>query len=64
MKKGKKVFVITSFSKGSFWYWREFNGKNVWYPNVRVFSQSKPNDWSTPFSEIKSILEIDSNQIK
>ena len=61
---GKKVFVITSFSKGSFWYWREFNGKNVWYPNVRVFSQSKPNDWSTPFSEIKSILEIDSNQIK
>jgi tetratricopeptide (TPR) repeat protein len=61
---GKKVFVITSFSKGSFWYWREFNGRNVWYSNVRVFSQSKPNDWTTPFTEIKSILEIEANQIK
>jgi tetratricopeptide (TPR) repeat protein len=54
---GKKTFLLLPLSgKGRFWYWSEFNGKNLWYASIKIFSQIKAGDWDHPIQKVKNEL--------
>ena len=54
---GKKTFLLLPLSgKGRFWYWSEFNGKNLWYASIKIFSQIKAGDWEHPIQKVKNEL--------
>ena len=54
---GKPTYLLVPKSYGRLWYWdNELDGKNLWYPSVRKFSQKEQNNWVEP-------IKILSNQI-
>lgn len=54
---GKDTLLLVPYSKGSIWYWEECMGRNLWYPNVKVFRQKSQGDWTQALSELKKYLE-------
>jgi hypothetical protein len=54
---GKETLLLLSHSVGRFWYWNEYEGSNLWYPNIKVFQQKTEGDWSHPLAELKAVLE-------
>ncbi len=54
---GKETFLLLPYSKGKFWYWSDVNGRSLWYPNVQIFKQSAPSNWSQPLSQVKEYIE-------
>jgi ADP-heptose:LPS heptosyltransferase len=55
---GKKTYLLSSFGKGSLWYWsNHVNGKSIWYPNMQIFEQTKQGQWDDVVQEIKSVIE-------
>ena len=43
---GKRGCILVPYSKGKIWYWHLHDEYSLWYPTLRVFYQSDPNDWS------------------
>jgi len=54
---GKETLLLLSHSVGKFWYWNEYQGRNLWYPNIKVFQQKIEGDWSYPLAELQKYLE-------
>ena len=47
---GKKAAVIVPSRKGRIWYWHD-QPQSIWYPSLRLFSQSDNWDWSSAISQ-------------
>ena len=43
---GKEVFLMLPHAAGRLWYWQTDRDDTLCYPNVRVFRQRRPGDWS------------------
>jgi len=55
---GKKTYLLSSFGKGSLWYWsNHLNGKSIWYPNLQIFEQTTQDQWDDVVQKIKSAIE-------
>ena len=54
---GKETLLLLSHSVGKFWYWNGYQGRNLWYPNIKVFQQRIEGDWSHPLAELHKYLE-------
>lgn len=53
----KNTYVLTPFAHGKIWYWHEYNGKNLWYPTVKIINQSSFSDWDSSVAQLASIIE-------
>jgi tetratricopeptide (TPR) repeat protein len=50
---GKKTYLLLPIPGGRFWYWENIHeGKNLWYPSIEIFTQSKPFDWDDPIDRL------------
>lgn len=49
---GKRVLLLLSTTQGRLWYWRNAQGRSIWYPTVRVFEQATSGAWSGPVDEV------------
>jgi tetratricopeptide (TPR) repeat protein len=50
---GKPVKALIPASGVSLWYWRHRQGsRSLWYPDVELFTQADPGDWSKPWGEM------------
>lgn len=63
---GKKTYLLVPFSRGRHWYWSHIreDGHSMWYPSIRVISQTAMGDWRAPLSTLEACLnnrtELDS----
>jgi tetratricopeptide (TPR) repeat protein len=53
----KKTILILPFESGRFWYWHEVNGYSLWYPSIRIFSQTRRGSWGEIIEDVKQYLE-------
>ena len=57
---GKTTFLLLPKDNGKRWHWEnDFNGQNIWYPNVIKFSQENIDNWSEPIEKLS--LHIKNN---
>lgn len=54
---GKETLLLLPSGKSKIWYWKEFDGKNPWYPSIRSFTQIKPGSWDEPLQQVKRYIE-------
>jgi len=55
---GKETLLLLSNAVGKFWYWNEYQGRNLWYSNIKVFQQRVEGEWSYPLAELQKYLEL------
>ena len=48
---GKRAAVLVPYGKGKIWYWHKDHEYSLWYPNLRLFYQDDPLDWTKPIDE-------------
>lgn len=53
---GKTVLLMLPYSQGRFWYWQTERTDTLWYPNVRVFRQSRDGDWDSIIEQVQASL--------
>ena len=54
------TYLLAPMGKGDFWYWHNNNhNRNLWYPSIQVFHQSKILDWSTPINNLEQTIKKD-----
>ena len=59
---GKPLFLLLPKEYGRLWYWdNDFNGKNLWYPCIKKFSQKIQGKWDEPINDL--LEEIKKNYI-
>ncbi len=59
---GKPLFLLLPKEYGRLWYWdNDFNGKNLWYPCIKKFSQKIQGEWDEPINDL--LEEIKKNYI-
>lgn len=59
---GKKTFLLLPLGKGRLWNWNTEQNKSIWYPSVKIFQQTKCNDWAYPINSVKTeILSLFNN---
>lgn len=51
---GIPVWVVLHWD--AFWVYRHAGDTTQWYPNMRLFRQQKPQDWSSAFDEVIDAL--------
>jgi ADP-heptose:LPS heptosyltransferase len=51
---GKPVWVLIPFCPD--WRWMLERADSPWYPTMRLFRQSAPNDWAPAFAAIEAAL--------
>jgi len=51
---GKPVWNLLSFVPD--WRWFLNRDDSPWYPDMRLFRQSQPNDWTGVFEQVKKAL--------
>lgn len=57
---GKKTYLLLPTPAGRFWYWENnYNGKNIWYPSIEIFTQKEPYNWSDPIDELLKKIKTD-----
>ena len=57
---GKKTYLLLPTAAGRFWYWENnYQGKNLWYPSIEIFSQSEPYNWIEPVERLLNKLRED-----
>jgi tetratricopeptide (TPR) repeat protein len=54
---GKKSAVLVPTGKGRIWYWHE-QPNSIWYPSLRILSQSYDWSWSSAISEAANWIKI------
>jgi len=52
---GKPVWILIPYVPE--WRWLQNIDTTPWYPNARLFRQSKPSDWTHVMLEVKKMLE-------
>jgi tetratricopeptide (TPR) repeat protein len=53
---GKKGMVLIPYSRGKIWYWHSGEGQSLWYPSLKLVSQSQMNDWTDPIKKCREWL--------
>ncbi|MDJ1182633.1 tetratricopeptide repeat protein [Roseofilum casamattae] len=53
---GKPTWVLLHFSCD--WRWMFVRLDSPWYPSIRLFRQSQPQDWSTVIAQVKQALVL------
>jgi tetratricopeptide (TPR) repeat protein len=53
---GKRTMLILPFQRGRIFYWKEINGKCLWYPSVKIYNQETLLNWQKPISYVRSQL--------
>jgi ADP-heptose:LPS heptosyltransferase len=56
---GKPVYMLSRYN--ACWRWLDNAPISFWYPNFRIFGQSKPGDWSDPILDLRAALISDFN---
>lgn len=52
---GKPLYLLLPKEYGRLWYWdNDFNGRNLWYPSIKKFSQSEQGCWEDPTDKLLS----------
>ena len=51
---GKPVFLLDRYD--GCWRWLSGRSDSPWYPNLTIFRQQRPNDWSEPMNRAKDAL--------
>jgi hypothetical protein len=51
---GKKTWLL--LMKQPDWRWMLDRGDSLWYPNMRLFRQARPGDWTSPVNEVALAL--------
>lgn len=59
---GKPVFLILHYS--SDWRWMLNTTVSPWYPTIKIFRQSEPNNWKDVLELVKSQLLIEKSQLR
>lgn len=55
---GKETLLLLPVGRSKHWYWQASqDGKSLWYPSIRLFSQEQPDAWQLPLANIKSYLD-------
>ena len=54
---GKATLLLLPLGRSRLWYWEEQEGKNPWYPSIKMFTQAKPGQWQQPLELIRAHLE-------
>ncbi|WP_158258315.1 tetratricopeptide repeat protein [Rhodopila globiformis] len=52
---GKPVLLLDRYD--GCWRWLYGRADSPWYPNLRIFRQEQPGDWSAPMARIAAALE-------
>jgi hypothetical protein len=52
---GKPVLLLDRYD--GCWRWLHGRSDSPWYPNLRIFRQEQPGDWSGPMARIAAALE-------
>ena len=52
--QGKKVWVLLPYCPD--WRWLEHGSRSIWYPEMRLFRQSKLGEWGEVISQVKLAL--------
>lgn len=51
------LMLLPKLDMGTTFYWSNTKeGKNVWYPSLKIFQQSKMNSWEEPILEMKDYI--------
>lgn len=53
---GKETLLLVPYSIGKFWYWQDLDQISLWYPSVRVFTQTAQGSWFDPINKIVSYI--------
>lgn len=53
---GKRVFLMLPHAVGRFWCWQADRDDSLWYPNVRIFRQTREGDWATVLAAVRDAL--------
>ncbi|WP_428487901.1 tetratricopeptide repeat protein [Rhodopila sp.] len=51
---GKRVFLLDRYD--GCWRWLSGRSDSPWYPNLTIFRQEQPNDWSAPIARMAASL--------
>jgi Tfp pilus assembly protein PilF len=51
---GRPVWLLSRFD--GCWRWQQGQDRTDWYPAMRLFRQTRPNDWSAPLAALSSAL--------
>ena len=55
---GVPTLLMLPKNIGKLWYWdNSIDGKNLWYPSVRIFKQNVENNWDTVILEINRYIQ-------
>ena len=55
---GVPTLLLLSKGAGALWYWsNEIEGKNLWYPSLKVFQQTTYSDWKDPINNLCAHLK-------
>ncbi len=53
---GKEVWLLLPFSPD--WRWLTGRDDSPWYPQLRLFRQTQPNDWTCVFNRLEKQLQV------
>jgi tetratricopeptide (TPR) repeat protein len=51
---GKQTLLMLKFNAD--WRWHHLSESSIWYPNTKIFRQSKPSDWEVPLQQLRQFL--------
>jgi tetratricopeptide (TPR) repeat protein len=51
---GKPVWLLNGF--GNYWLWGLRAPRTPWYPTMRQFHQTRPDDWKSLFADVRAAL--------
>lgn len=54
---GKKTILFVPHSKGRIWYWHDNDEYSLWYPSIRIFYQSNPQNWANEIESARNWLK-------
>lgn len=59
---GVRTILLLPFGIAKHWYWyaQDGQGNSLWYPSIRILSQSNGSDWGEPLAQLGHILSQDS----
>jgi tetratricopeptide (TPR) repeat protein len=52
----KNVVLLLPIASGRFWYWKDNDGKSVWYPSITILHQKTTGTWYELINIINSVL--------
>ena len=49
---GKKTLLMVPYGHGKISYWHEGRADSLWYPSVRIFTQTVAGDWGSVIAAV------------